>query len=959
MDERRGIPGWLAGLLLGLVVLAAACATFTVYRIDSLSVPNKSGKLKNGLKVAIQPDPGQAMVLVQLRYGVGAANEPKDKKGLAHLVEHLAFRLGDELVAVEQPQAVLDKSVARKQAEAQVAVEPKKKDKRFRRVRYLTEENASTDFDETIYWKRVPPAHVQDVLNDLASQMSDFTEKITPEVFAAEKQVVRNERRSSYESQPLDRIWLDFSARFYPNYHPYGGEGRVIGTHATVESITLADVAAFLKEYYRPANAQLAVVGPVEPKATLDMVMKAFGEKPSLPPTKLVRPEWTPKLREETVVLPDAKQAMLLVAWPLGSRYSEEAVAMKVLDDAVGYFHWTLVTNRGWSYWAASWVQEGDLESTFVVLTLLKDPGNAGAAKNKILEIAGLMDSAARVNDLELARRRMVYEKLYGVESTGDRCGDMLEYFAAFDNPIAWSKEIEALENLDMGSVKKLGSEVLARDRAFVLLLTPGEAVKASPAAEATYSEDAAKRAGTSRAVEENRERLPPLYDFGQASADFVEWSSRGAERWGEARQLTLSNGIRVEVLQTGLVPVMSVGAVLVGGQRAEPREVHGVAEVLLSNMELAGNADRTYSYRMATRSQAEADDEFVKYAWKFPSVYADRGLELAAETLRSPQLNRTAVMNARDNMLKDYVTNGAKNAGVLARQAFWRGRGLAELGLTPNKQTLEAIGYGDVTGYADRILYPENVSLAVSSDLPVEQVAPLLEKAFGGWGRANKLPQDLSVAVATKPLAGPGLVMVAADTTQSELFVTLDGVGWADWQERALFEGVSGLIEEKADRIREAMGATYGVGVGNWSFKDYGVFYVTTKVERSATAAALRTALAVLDEVKKTPVRADELEFVRRQLIQDVVNRARLSFEDAQHLAWLSAHGRPKDHDRRLVEWATKLTLEELQAGVSKLLAKPALAVVAGQELTADELKALPQDLQKNVVRFKPADLL
>lgn len=88
--------------LLFLISLAAAmtvtCSTLKVYRISKLSFPNKSGVLANGLRVVIQPDPNLPYVTVLMRYDVGAAHDPEGKRGLAHLVEHLAFRLGDELV---------------------------------------------------------------------------------------------------------------------------------------------------------------------------------------------------------------------------------------------------------------------------------------------------------------------------------------------------------------------------------------------------------------------------------------------------------------------------------------------------------------------------------------------------------------------------------------------------------------------------------------------------------------------------------------------------------------------------------------------------------------------------------------------------------------------------------------------------------------------------------------------
>jgi zinc protease len=50
-----------------------------------------SWKLANQLTVAMMPDQRVNLVSVEVRYLVGAADDPPGKTGLAHLVEHLMF----------------------------------------------------------------------------------------------------------------------------------------------------------------------------------------------------------------------------------------------------------------------------------------------------------------------------------------------------------------------------------------------------------------------------------------------------------------------------------------------------------------------------------------------------------------------------------------------------------------------------------------------------------------------------------------------------------------------------------------------------------------------------------------------------------------------------------------------------------------------------------------------------
>lgn len=57
----------------------------------SFSVNYQTVTMRNGLVVVLAPDDESDLVTVDMRYFVGAADEPEGKTGLAHLAEHLTF----------------------------------------------------------------------------------------------------------------------------------------------------------------------------------------------------------------------------------------------------------------------------------------------------------------------------------------------------------------------------------------------------------------------------------------------------------------------------------------------------------------------------------------------------------------------------------------------------------------------------------------------------------------------------------------------------------------------------------------------------------------------------------------------------------------------------------------------------------------------------------------------------
>ncbi|MFX8020169.1 hypothetical protein ABTK57_20450, partial [Acinetobacter baumannii] len=67
---------------------------------------------------------------------------------------------------------------------------------------------------------------------------------------ANQQDVVRNERRQSFENRPYGIVEEALYQALYPEGHPY--RAAVIGSHADIQSIRLADVKAFARTYYRP-----------------------------------------------------------------------------------------------------------------------------------------------------------------------------------------------------------------------------------------------------------------------------------------------------------------------------------------------------------------------------------------------------------------------------------------------------------------------------------------------------------------------------------------------------------------------------------------------------------------------------------------------------------------------------------------------------------------------------------
>ena len=83
----------VALILVALGTMAGCAEKLKLYKIKNLSFPHQTKVLDNGMKVVLQKDPRQSKVLITLRLQVGSAHDPAEAKGVAHVIEHLAFRI--------------------------------------------------------------------------------------------------------------------------------------------------------------------------------------------------------------------------------------------------------------------------------------------------------------------------------------------------------------------------------------------------------------------------------------------------------------------------------------------------------------------------------------------------------------------------------------------------------------------------------------------------------------------------------------------------------------------------------------------------------------------------------------------------------------------------------------------------------------------------------------------------
>src|SRR5215211_3170435 len=238
-----------------LIVLSTSLVSLAQVKVAPLNIKQRT--LANGLRVVSVRDTTSPTVSIHVWYDVGGKNDPPGRSGFAHLFEHMMFKSTKNM-----PNEKMDR---------------------------LTEDvggfnNASTWPDFTNYYEVVPSNHLEPLLWAESDRMVNLN--VDEDNFRSESKVVMEEYRQSVLDPPYGRLfWYLDDVTFQK--HPY--RRGVIGDLDQLGAATNADAEKFYKEYYRPDNAVLIVVGDFDEKQLDSWLDKYFGsiKKPAGPITRV------------------------------------------------------------------------------------------------------------------------------------------------------------------------------------------------------------------------------------------------------------------------------------------------------------------------------------------------------------------------------------------------------------------------------------------------------------------------------------------------------------------------------------------------------------------------------------------------------------------------------------------------------------------------------------------------
>lgn len=207
-------------------------------------------QLDNGLKVILSDKTKNNTVFMNVIYQAGSLNDPLGKSGMAHLLEHLAFK-GTENIKEGNFQSALDQ--------------------------YTLFSNARTDYYSTQYMSEIRSE--QNTINKVIELEAERMDKLVldKKFVAPEIEVVKREREANFD-QTFSRLMNKIFQSIY-GVEYFGREP--IGELTELESINMSELNQFYRTWYRPNNAVIVLTGNFDKTAVLNQINQKFGGIPS------------------------------------------------------------------------------------------------------------------------------------------------------------------------------------------------------------------------------------------------------------------------------------------------------------------------------------------------------------------------------------------------------------------------------------------------------------------------------------------------------------------------------------------------------------------------------------------------------------------------------------------------------------------------------------------------------
>jgi zinc protease len=920
-------------------------------QLDEYAIQLMAFPFPSGLHVIFQEEHSQPIVAVTSVIDHGSEADPIGMEGIAHVVEHLAFR-------------------------AKHGDLPKTMDL----IKQLGGGfNASTSVDWTNYMTIAPRDALEALLAIEARRMKDGVANVTEKDVALEVEIARNELRMRYENAAIGSAWDKLGKLLYPEGHPY--TRSTIGSHESLSNINLAAVQKFVKDNYVPPDTTMVVVGDFELKEAFGLLLKAFEQDldllmspedaatfnaiTDLDEQRVFLDQWVkglgdyiqahagqgakkrvlcdqrddppmPTSQEPIRVKGMVDEETVVTAWSTPGAYcGGDMVALSAANQLTNYIYNTITPF--WEFGEEDQTLDGlgcfySGEEYFGSVICYVEPSKHYGGE-KLAEKVG--DSLYLQWDREAYNKIEWYRGFVDWSFGNSKAGGMSYLLSGVDEVSSlygratatamdahftgdvryFSRAMQEISNVQLSQIQQFGQDWITRDRMVTVIVEPMD------------EEERARREAAARAGEEGEadyhatsrdDKLKTLFSLAEMAPERIAAQAITPDR-SAMREITLDNGLDVIIFPYGDAPLVRAALVLGAASPEGQFGLNWFAEELHQRGTNLSGVQNIMAVAGSYYTSSSGTSDVLEVAG------ASGNLGALLTKLRAETEQIDWKMADKGELLRDKiggVTSRSKN-----KPENWASR-FHDAHLFPNHQygrwadtayyeNMKNWGLEEVQTWTRTKLQPANAKLVVVGKIAdLDAAEQTIRGFFEDWQPANGIKvgptgktsipnqqSDRHVFLYDKPIA-----------TQVDITASCQVAPWTS--ETYMDAKITGaVLSERAwRRLRENAGVTYGA----YAYVDSksngaNALHIAGLFQNDAAEFALSTILDILEQGASGDVDADLLANSKWEHARKMVLSQQSGDQMASTLVSALSSGRGLDYLDNLPKYISEVSKEDL----------------------------------------------
>ncbi|GAB4567316.1 MAG: hypothetical protein Tsb0020_19740 [Haliangiales bacterium] len=878
-----------------------------------MSIPQNTRVFQatNGLDILVLPNDNTNLVKVDMRYRVGAAEDPAGKAGLAHLAEHVSFQA--QLTANGGP------TLASYLGD--------------RAIYY----NAYTIWDETHYTSIGLKDDLSALLAVEARRMSADCGAIDPDLIARERDVVQSEihSRDGLGSRAYNLLRADV----YGTKHAYSRS--IGGTADEVAGISVDDVCEFLASHYAPERAILVVSGDVEVERVVQVLGKYFGSISKTASSGRRPVEATHLTGSESRHAFDVKEATAIIAFVAAPFWTSEAMYQRMLMEVIRDRLGELRGEHDYITEVSVGIGGGVRAPLFLVALSVDKPERLrGVVDLFFQDVSEFYDEKLETEDFVVLREGGRTALVRAAEPFMRHAAMFADYAQYADHDRFILGDLEYYQRAQLAGLITQAKRLLRRDASHTTYLYP--------ASDGEVSETRATLALAPKDYEIRDWRK-------QVDPELAETSPAVPERmsFSRMRSFMLDNGLEVVLVPSLKYPLVDIRVMFRAGSLHAPADKPRLAQLamnLLQANQAQVNSRRDVAmieqikviFQMGGRMSRYMDEQTTTFRITGMSAYAGGLLWWLHWVLENGVYKPDSLADLRKARAKARAREDDSDAREYKRRvrillAMLYGAHHPYARLNWASDNIANISEDDLKRFRERHYRMQGATMIVTGRFDVDVMESEIRRLFS-WGEPGAAPPLPKVPPAAARSGAQHLALYADDSSQAGVLVAFDtqpGVAVHDAARIVLRE----MVEEKLSALREQLGATYGVSVSQSLRVGPGLLLISVLLANERAGESFAALRAALDEVRGG---ADRATFVRarRRALRQIVADSFHSQSVADELETIATYKLPDDYYSQLAQRIADLRPADIERLAARELA-PAhqLMLLYGQPAVVDAL--------------------